>query len=222
MLGEAIALAVALARRAQIRGRLHAADQGRRADPADGRRRDHLRRIARLCAIRRGASSPGLRRPGAGVLGAAAVGRGLSRPHRRPGRAYRALSGHRRARRARHLAECVHHYFRQSEQVEAGIKVAVARRAAPDGGKAWRAGALMIERLPRRRAAEASREAEDDGWRRAMILMSTSTAGELLDPELPPERSAFPPVPRGRRARLPAARRSRPAAAARAAGSKPC
>src|ERR1700722_2523125 len=61
------------------------------------------------------------------------------------------------------LAECVHHYFRQSEQVEAGLKVAVARVALPAGGKAWRAGALM----------------------------STSTAGELLDPGLPPAELLF-------------------------------
>src|SRR5579859_395761 len=35
------------------------------------------------------------------------------------------------------LAECAHHYFRQSEQVQAGIKLAVGRLA--EGG-AWRAG----------------------------------------------------------------------------------
>src|SRR5579862_5249617 len=46
------------------------------------------------------------------------------------------------------LAECVHHYFRQSEQVEAGLKVAVTRVAGADGTPRWRAGCLMIERLP--------------------------------------------------------------------------
>jgi len=89
------------------------------------------------------------------------------------------------------LAECVHHYFRQSEQVEAGLKVAVARVALPAGGKAWRAGALMIERLPKAEGGDSLREAEDDGWRRAMALMSTSTAGELLDPGLPPAELLF-------------------------------
>ena len=89
------------------------------------------------------------------------------------------------------LAECVHHYFRQSEQVEAGIKVAVERRANQAGGKTWRAGAMMIERLPKTEGGEASREAEDDGWRRAVILMSTSTAGELLDPDMAPENLLF-------------------------------
>ncbi|HXM85582.1 MAG TPA: Hsp33 family molecular chaperone [Stellaceae bacterium] len=89
------------------------------------------------------------------------------------------------------LAECVHHYFRQSEQVEAGLKVAVARVASPTGGKTWRAGALMIERLPKAEGGDSVREAEDDGWRRAMALMSTSTAAELLDPGLPPEKLLF-------------------------------
>jgi molecular chaperone Hsp33 len=89
------------------------------------------------------------------------------------------------------LAECVHHYFRQSEQVEAGIKVAVQRVPTLSGGQTWRAGALMIERLPKAEGGDASREAEDDGWRRAMILMSTSTAGELLNPDLPPEELLF-------------------------------
>ena len=89
------------------------------------------------------------------------------------------------------LAECVHHYFRQSEQVEAGLKVAVARVASPTGGKTWRAGALMIERLPKAEGGDSAREAEDDGWRRAMALMSTSTAAELLDPGLPPEKLLF-------------------------------
>ena len=69
--------------------------------------------------------------------------------------------------------------------------MAVARVASPAGGKAWRAGALMIERLPKAEGGDSVREAEDDGWRRAMALMSTSTAAELLDPGLPPEKLLF-------------------------------
>src|SRR5207237_2704445 len=46
------------------------------------------------------------------------------------------------------LAECAHHYFRQSEQLRAGIKLAVAR----DAGRAWRAGGIMLQRLPTPRA----------------------------------------------------------------------
>jgi molecular chaperone Hsp33 len=85
------------------------------------------------------------------------------------------------------LAECTHHYFRQSEQVEAGLKVAVARVPDASSGKSsWRGGSLMIQRLPPEGEA-AAQEAAEDGWRRAMILMSSCTAQELVDPALAPE-----------------------------------
>ena len=43
------------------------------------------------------------------------------------------------------LEECVHHYFRQSQQFQATVKVTVT------GGddKLWRAGGLMLQRLPK-------------------------------------------------------------------------
>jgi molecular chaperone Hsp33 len=88
------------------------------------------------------------------------------------------------------LAECAHHYFRQSEQVEAGLKVAVARVRAADGTERWRGGSLMVQRLPEAGDA-ARRDAEDEGWRRAVILMSSSTSQELVDPALSPEALLF-------------------------------
>ena len=88
------------------------------------------------------------------------------------------------------LAQCIHHYFRQSEQVEAGLKVAVTRVADAAGAMRWRAGCLMIERLPAEED-ETERDAEDEGWRRAMILMSSSTSRELVDPALSPEALLF-------------------------------
>lgn len=88
------------------------------------------------------------------------------------------------------LAQCVHHYFRQSEQVEAAIKVAVARVPDRTGKARWRAGALMIQRLPRESFTQ-EREAEDDAWRRAAILMSSSTSAELVDPDLAAEALLF-------------------------------
>jgi molecular chaperone Hsp33 len=85
------------------------------------------------------------------------------------------------------LAECTHHYFRQSEQVEAGLKVAVAHVPDARGAQSsWRGGSLMIQRLPPEGQA-AAQEAAEDGWRRAMILMSSCTAQELVDPALAPE-----------------------------------
>lgn len=75
------------------------------------------------------------------------------------------------------LAECLQFYFRQSEQIDAGLKVAVGRR---DGQ--WRGGGLMVQRLPEDPGAPAGDRQED--WRRAMILMGSCTAEELIDPAL--------------------------------------
>ena len=88
------------------------------------------------------------------------------------------------------LAHCVHHYFRQSEQVEAALKVAVARVPDSDGVARWRAGALMIQRLPSE-SFNLDREDEDEAWRRAAILMSSSTSAELVDPALSTEALLF-------------------------------
>jgi molecular chaperone Hsp33 len=88
------------------------------------------------------------------------------------------------------LAECAHHYFRQSEQVEAGLKVAVGRWPDGTGTARWRGGSLMIQRLPPDGGA-AKRDAAEDGWRRAVILMSSSTSRELVDPDLAPEGLLF-------------------------------
>jgi molecular chaperone Hsp33 len=87
------------------------------------------------------------------------------------------------------LAECVHHYFRQSEQIAAGIKVAVDR----DAQGAWRGGCLLIQKLPDGERSEflGTREELEDGWRRALILMGSATSQELTDPELAPEDLLF-------------------------------
>lgn len=78
------------------------------------------------------------------------------------------------------LAECVQHYFRQSEQIDAGIALTVQRT-----GGSWRAGGLSIQRLPDPERQVPASDREDD-WRRAMILMNSATDAELLDPALAP------------------------------------
>src|SRR5216683_3214946 len=81
------------------------------------------------------------------------------------------------------LAECAHHYFRQSEQLQAGIKLAVDRVADGNGGRAWPAEGGIVD--------ATTVDEHDDGWRRAMILMSSSTTGELIDPRLAPNDLLF-------------------------------
>jgi molecular chaperone Hsp33 len=86
------------------------------------------------------------------------------------------------------LAECAQHYFRQSEQIQAGIKLSAAR-SGPGG--AWRAGGLMLQRVPPEGGHRVIADDVEDGWRRAMVLMSSATPGELVDPDLPPRRLLF-------------------------------
>jgi molecular chaperone Hsp33 len=94
------------------------------------------------------------------------------------------------------LAECAHHYFRQSEQLQAGIKTAIGRDPASG---AWRAGGIMLQRLRARGAG---------GW-----LAPCHGADELehrgraAGTGIAAARSPLPPLPRGWRPRL---RRSGP------------
>jgi molecular chaperone Hsp33 len=86
------------------------------------------------------------------------------------------------------LAECAQHYFRQSEQIQAGIKLSAARSGA---GGVWRAGGLMLQRVPPEGGYTVIADDVEDGWRRAMVLMSSATPGELVDPDLSPHRLLF-------------------------------
>jgi molecular chaperone Hsp33 len=86
------------------------------------------------------------------------------------------------------LAECAQHYFRQSEQIQAGIKLSAARAGA-DG--AWRAGGLMLQRVPPEGGYQTIPDDVEDSWRRAMVLMSSATPTELVDPDLSPRRLLF-------------------------------
>jgi molecular chaperone Hsp33 len=86
------------------------------------------------------------------------------------------------------LADCAHTYFRQSEQLPTGIKIATARRVV-DGTAHWRSAALMVQQMPEFEAGrvDVDREQREDDWRRAVILMASATEAEMLDPDLPAE-----------------------------------
>lgn len=81
--------------------------------------------------------------------------------------------------RGARLADAAQHYFRQSEQLVTGLSVACGRA---DG--AWRAGALMLQRLAEGAANLAPGEIDEDDWRRSMLLMGTVTDEELVSPSL--------------------------------------
>jgi molecular chaperone Hsp33 len=86
------------------------------------------------------------------------------------------------------LAECAQHYFRQSEQIQAGIKLSVGRAGR---GGTWRGGGLMLQRVPPEGGYGVIADDVEDGWRRSMVLMSSATAEELVDPDLSPRRLLY-------------------------------
>ena len=90
------------------------------------------------------------------------------------------------------LVDCVHHYFRQSEQLDAVFKLAVGRIETEDGQRGWRAAGLMLQRVALAGGESgaslvpSSEDVEEDGWRRALVMMGSATNAELLDPSLGP------------------------------------
>jgi molecular chaperone Hsp33 len=77
------------------------------------------------------------------------------------------------------LAECMHHFFRQSEQVETGIVVI----SNPTNVESMPiVGALLIQRLPVDKPSE--QEEADDFWVKCLSVVGTVHAPELLSFEL--------------------------------------
>jgi molecular chaperone Hsp33 len=184
MLGEAIALAATLAGALKYEGVFTLQTKGDGpismlvADvTSDGAIRGYAQFDAAALAARATIGSPVPRLLGAGYL-AFTVDQGQ---HTERYQGIVELIG-------TNLAECVHHYFRQSEQIEVGLRVAASQGA--DGS--WRAGALMLQRLPLEGGTESrlafagdgAAEAQDDGWRRALVLLGTCTDSELTAPDL--------------------------------------
>jgi len=87
------------------------------------------------------------------------------------------------------LAECAHHYFRHSEQLETAIfltsRIDDGTNADAQGtlSQGALAGALMVQRMPHQKIDESEAE---DGWRRAVAILASLTGDELLDPNLDP------------------------------------
>ena len=91
----------------------------------------------------------------------------------------------------RSLADCAHAYFRQSEQLQAVVKLATLSKNGTDLG----AAALMVQRLPGDGRTTMSGDVEedeaDDAWLRTVALMSSCKNEELLDTELHPHKLLF-------------------------------
>ncbi|MEO0550019.1 MAG: Hsp33 family molecular chaperone HslO [Pseudomonadota bacterium] len=81
------------------------------------------------------------------------------------------------------LAECARDYFRQSEQVETHLMLAIDQDARGE----WSGAGMIIQRI----ASDEARGNTDEGWREAEALFATLSAEELLDPALPSEQLIY-------------------------------
>jgi molecular chaperone Hsp33 len=99
------------------------------------------------------------------------------------------------------LTDCANQYFRQSEQIETAIQLAVGQSMTRDADGAflssWRAGGIMIQNLPYEGGVTVDQNPEsraftnEEDWNRAVILMDTVGADELTDPLLAPARLLY-------------------------------
>ncbi len=90
------------------------------------------------------------------------------------------------------LADCAHDYLRRSVQIEGAVKLAAGRTA--EAG-CWRAAGLLVQRAPsdrrQRLSGEAALPEDEDSWRRAVALIGSAKAAELLNPALHPHRLLY-------------------------------
>ncbi|HET9067473.1 MAG TPA: Hsp33 family molecular chaperone HslO [Amaricoccus sp.] len=97
------------------------------------------------------------------------------------------------------LADCAETYFAQSEQLPTRFALAMGEALEPGGAAHWRGGGVLLQHMPRSQlyardaasgpdgllAAEDMLEGEDaDNWRRAVMLLETVEATELIGPHV--------------------------------------
>jgi molecular chaperone Hsp33 len=98
------------------------------------------------------------------------------------------------------LADAAHTYFQQSEQIPTRLRLAAGPlQTRGDKSSHWRAGAILVQHLPRHGGASplafSSGDApegveqvlEHDDWVKARLLLDTVEDHELLDPTLASE-----------------------------------
>ena len=93
------------------------------------------------------------------------------------------------------LAECAHAYFNQSEQLATGIRLAVGKVLDSRGRERWRAGGIMVQRMPGAGAGSFAEEYDQDEraeeWHEALALMGHVRDDDLLDPATDSDRLLY-------------------------------
>lgn len=83
--------------------------------------------------------------------------------------------------KAEGLKESLLNYFSLSEQIPTGILMALRH----DEEEGWRGGLIVMQEMPREGGHTVRGSAEEDDWRRVMMLLQSCTDEELLDDALP-------------------------------------
>lgn len=85
------------------------------------------------------------------------------------------------------LAACAENYFRDSQQIDTRIRLAVGEATSGDAPMQWRAGGVLLQRV----AGDAARGDTAEDWSRASILFATLRDEEVVDPELGADRLLY-------------------------------
>jgi molecular chaperone Hsp33 len=78
------------------------------------------------------------------------------------------------------LTDCMLTYFQRSQQVRTGMRFALKR----DIDGSWQGGGIVVQALPDEGGNAPIDITDEDGWRRAMVLLGTVTDDELIGPAL--------------------------------------
>jgi molecular chaperone Hsp33 len=183
LLGEALTLAALIGSLLKIEGRLVVQAQGEGLVPllVAEHSSGGLRGYARLAEGAAQQLARANRIPPAELLGAGSLILTLDRgPSVAPYQGIVALNGDT-------LAACAENYFRTSEQVDTGIRLAVGELMRADAPSTWRAGGILIQRV----ASDDARGDTREDWSRASILFGTVKDEELIDPALTADRLLY-------------------------------
>ncbi|MGV8948846.1 MAG: Hsp33 family molecular chaperone HslO [Candidatus Paracaedibacter sp.] len=86
------------------------------------------------------------------------------------------------------LSECLHHFFRQSDQLETGVVAfsnSESLQISNPQASTHVAAALIIQRMPTSSSLSFEAiEEQNDGWLRSLSILGTVTAKELLSHDL--------------------------------------
>ncbi|MGE3142311.1 MAG: Hsp33 family molecular chaperone HslO [Hyphomonadaceae bacterium] len=184
LLGEALLFAALMASLLKTDGRLIVQAQGDGPVPllvAEHKGAGALRGYARLSASARETLAGAHRLAPREIIGAGVLAVTLDR-----GEGYDLHQGF-VPLEAGTLAECAQIYFRDSEQIEARLRLAVGEVHTLDAPALYRGGGLLMQKI----AGDAARGDTEEDWRRASILFGTVEDAELLDPALSADRVLY-------------------------------